>query len=345
MSATDTVWLVADLPTLELAAELVGDPAAPGRHLLLTVHAVDVPETDLELAEQPGWSELVQRFDAHHDYADLMAMAAEDPDAGPLTWVPVGPEALAGWRDVWRRELGIDPHRTALVVSDLDRIPATVATMALPRAAITVLATDLSPWSPPLRDPDPEVAARLVELVHRDLLPGVAPVRHRGVPARAVALPAVTRSPDVEPELALLVVEDLEVLGLDPTEVEAWSRAAEQLARELGATGVRYGFDQRTLSPASLPPELPVLTMAEARRHRIVIGCRSALLVAAGGTALQPPDLVERLRPWAHPDRVPVVLTAALCGPDPGPTADQLGEVVSELTAALRPSWFRTAAS
>ncbi|SDE22693.1 hypothetical protein [Auraticoccus monumenti] len=341
------------------AALRSGTVAASERVVLLTTSRAGVPEAARDLRSTPGWELLTAQVDQVLDYDALVT------PFHPLAWTPVTEDEVAGWRTRLAEQLGVGDAPVRLLLHDLHLSPARSLAVAFPDAPIEVYVDDLAAWAPTPVVLEDEVAARLQRLVHLDLWPGVAPrllaetdrtttaLDPRELRSLAAALPAPESDGGPTTRFAVVVEEDLHGFGLDEDEAAKLARRQVALARAHGADRVVVvhdpvpvlGSDSDLLAEAGaeeLDGAALALVTVLALRPVVVIGCSSALLSLAGrpAVAVQPEDVLRRLRPWGHPARVPLVLTALRYGryADNDPAqARATQQLVDALSHAVQP--------
>ncbi|MVA75968.1 hypothetical protein GC722_08020 [Auraticoccus sp. F435] len=345
-----TAWLFV---TAALRAGLLGHPE---RLVLVTTSQSGVPEAGDELRRTLGWDRLNTDVDVVLDHDELVA------PHHPLGWTPTTPAELARWRELLLQRAGLGGGPVRLLLRDLHLAPARTLAAALPEAAVDVYAEDLSAWAATPTVLEPSVAGRVGRLLHVDLWPGLIPRLLAETGCRPVALdPAQLRAlagevaPPSEPgrgRVAVLVEEDLAGLGLDEEEVAALVARQLAAAHAAGADRVRavrdplpaLGSDSEALAEAGLvelDEDAVPLAAVLAADPVVVVGCRSTLLLTAGvpAVAVQPEGVLERLRPWAHPSRLPLVLTALRCGPDaPAAGLAEVQQLVDALAHTTQPA-------
>lgn len=345
---------------LMVAAALRSGAVAPSeRVVLLTTSRAGVPEAARDLRATPGWELLTAQVREVLDYDALVA------PFHPLAWTPVAAEEVAGWHDRLVDYLGTGDGPVRLLLHDLHLSPARSLAVAFPTAPIEVYVDDLAAWAPTPVVLEDEVAARVRRLVHLDLWPGVAPrllaetspattgLGPEELRALAAALPGPAHDDTGTTRYAVVVEEDLGGYGLDEDEAAELARRQVTLARAHGADRVVVvhdpvpvlGTESDLLAEAGaeeLDGAVLALTTVLALRPVVVIGSSSTLLSVAGrpAVAVQPEDVLRRLRPWGHPARVPLVLTALRYGryadndPDQARATQQL---VDALSHAVQP--------
>lgn len=345
---------------LVVAAALRSGTVAPAeRVVLVTTSRAGVPEAARDLRTTTGWELLTAQVDEVRSYDALVT------PYHPLAWTPVAEDEVAAWRARLSEHLGLGDGPVRLLLHDLHLSPARSLAVAFPAAPIEVYVDDLAAWAPTPVVLEDEVATRVQRLVHLDLWPGVAPrllaETGRGTTAldpgelRALAreLPAPEHGGDEGTRFAVVVEEDLQGYGLSEDEAAELARRQVALARAHGADRVVVvhdpvpvlGTESDLLAEAGaeeLDGAAVALATVLALDPVVVIASSSALLSLGRrpAVAVQPEDVLRRLRPWGHPARVPLVLTALRHGryADNDPAqAEATQQLVDALSHAVQP--------
>ncbi|WP_344019294.1 polysialyltransferase family glycosyltransferase, partial [Microlunatus capsulatus] len=364
------------LATLTAALEDGLFDAADRRVLVLSTNAA-VPEAAVAVTEVAGVDRLAARFDAVHDYNQLIA------PQHPSLWRPRAADLPLLERMVRRSwDLEGDVH---LVVECVWTAPSLTLCRIFADARVDVYADGLMSYGP-TRDTIPaQVACRLERLLHLDLVPGLVPVllTEFGVPAQTISSESfrtVVATLDPPPaavadaparSVAVVLGQYLAALDLVSAEEEA------TLVRAMVRHTAAAGFTRMVVKPhpgappahgaqlqheaARLGVELtfvdgPALVEAWFRSPSVglVVGCFSTALMTASslydlpaarvGTEL----LMERLKPYENSNRVPLTVVDAWL-PDltrsvvPGPAARgevAIGALVRAVSYCMQPERY-----
>lgn len=331
----------------------VGPDGAVRRVLLVADYAPEA-EAGTPLPEREGSAGLLALFDLVVDLNQLIA------PHHPGGWSPGADAApLLGrlLRERW--ELG---DQVSLVVEPYQLNFARWLPQLFPDAPLTVVADGLMAYGPSRRPVPARLAARVRELVHLDLVPGLVPVylSEHGVPARPVPSSAVRRlldglaadrrvpvgtgsgtggalvlgqylsalhilTPDEEEQLYLEAVLAAGG-GARPVAFKPHPAASPLSAPALRDRAAEHGVALELL-PASGPAEL----LFASGRWTSVHGCFSTGLFTAStlyglpATASGTELLLERLTPYQNSNRIPVTLADRLLGPGGTPPPDPGG--------------------
>ncbi|MFD4589750.1 polysialyltransferase family glycosyltransferase [Streptomyces rubiginosohelvolus] len=314
----------------------------PDRRILLLSRTGPAPETVADVSESAGFERLRTRFDAVLSWND--AIAPFHPDG----WHPRADDAPL-WERHFRRAWGLGEEELELVVDSPHAGPARALTQVFAGTPVDVYAEGPGAYGPTGEKIPPLTGARVLRLLHPDLVAGVRPlllgeygVEPRTVPAEAitkvvaeladgeVALPAVE-------EPALLLGQDLAGAGLIPAADEAGIRLEMvRGAAALGHTRLVYAPDPYAPweNPAALraeadrlnveltvldsPLPVPADVLMQRLRPALVVGCTSAALFGAARfhglpvAAVGTGLLLERLAPYENPERTAATLADAV---------------------------------
>ena len=326
------------LATLTAALEDGLFDAADRRVLVLSTNAA-VPEAAVAVTEVAGVDRLAARFDAVHDYNQLIA------PQHPSLWRPRAadlPLLERMVRSSW--DLEGDVH---LVVECVWTAPSLTLCRIFADAPVDVYADGLMSYGP-TRDTIPaQVACRLERLLHLDLVPGLVPVllTEFGVPAQTISAESFrTVVATLDPPPA--AVADAPARSVAVCSASTWrpSTSSPPRRRRPGAGMVRHtaaaGFTRMVFKPhPGAPPAHGAQLQLEAARLGVeltfvdgpalaeawfrgpsvglVVGCFSTALMTASslydlpaarvGTEL----LMERLKPYENSNRVPLTVVDA----------------------------------
>ncbi|MFD3533100.1 polysialyltransferase family glycosyltransferase [Streptomyces sp. NPDC058664] len=308
------------------------------RRILLVTNNAAVPETTPALDEAEGFDRLRGRFDS------VLSWNATISPLHPGGWTP-RPSDLPLLQRHLRKLWNLGDDRVELALESLQVTPALAIAQLLPEAPITVYADGLMSYGPTRNKIDPLIGGRVGQLLHLDLVPGLAPLllAEFGAVPEAVPTEAFTKVVEElaggtaasgdgpalllgqylaalnlltaaeEEELHLRMVRGAVALGHrrlvfkpHPTAPDAWSRTLVREAAELGA---ELTVEDRPVLAEVLYGEL---------RPALVVGCFSTALltartfyglpVARVGTG----TLLERLTPFQNSNRIPLTVVDAV---------------------------------
>ncbi|WP_231157042.1 MULTISPECIES: alpha-2,8-polysialyltransferase family protein [unclassified Streptomyces] len=308
------------------------------RRVLLVCDDSPVPEAAPVWDEVPGFGRLRARFDAVQSWNETVR------PFHPAAWTPRTEDVPLLERHV-RRLWGLGDDRVELVLGPPDAPPALAVARVFTGAPLHVCAGGPADYGPTRGKLDPLIGTRVRQVLHLDLVPGLAPLLlgEFGVPARVVPADAyravageVASAVAGVPEGAALVVgESLAALGVgaqggeDALHGEMLRAAARRGHRRVAfvphpaagagplgaprAEAERLGVDLTVLD-SPVPAEL----LLQASRPALVVGCSSAALFTASALYGFPvvrvgtERLLARLTPYDHPHRVALVLAEAV---------------------------------
>ncbi|MDA4895147.1 polysialyltransferase family glycosyltransferase [Streptomyces sp. MS2A] len=230
------------------AVDADGAVVAP-RRVLLAVGSSAVPETAPDLAADPAWRTLRDRFDRVESLNALV-----DPHH-PRDWIPAEQDHPMLGR-LLRRAWDAETERIRLFVQSPQVAPARTLMTLFDQAEILVVGDGLMTYSP-IRDRLPrQVTERIAGVILADVVPGVVPLVfvETGAPRIPVPAPAVravidevdagsdapVRPAGGEP-VALVLGQYLAALGL-ATEAEEQEMQAQMVDRaaEWGVAGIVF---------------------------------------------------------------------------------------------------------
>lgn len=128
-----------------------------------------VPETTVGIAAEPVLASLRQRFDRVEELEDILG------PLHPSSWVPAERD-LPVLERLFTRVWDLDPHDLELLVQSPQVAPARTLMSLFPHARITIIGDGLMTYSPMRVRLPRTVAARIVRVVHADVVPGVRPL-------------------------------------------------------------------------------------------------------------------------------------------------------------------------
>ncbi|NEC48960.1 hypothetical protein G3I18_10280, partial [Actinospica acidiphila] len=305
-----------------------------GRRVLLVCDDAPVPEAAPPWDEVPGFARLRARFDAVLSWNEAIR------PFHPATWTPRTEDVPLLERHL-RRLWELGDERVELVLGAPDTPPAQAVARVFTGAPLHVCAGGPADYGPTRGKLDPLIGTRVRQVLHLDLIPGLAPalLAEFGAPARvipaevfrAVAGEVASAATGV-PEGAALVV------GERPSDTAGEEDAlhAEMVRTAVGRGHDRVVFAPHPASPSRhagavraeaerlgvdltvLDPPVPVEALYEASRPALVVGCASAAVFTASALYGLPVArvgtrrLLEELAPYHHPRRVALVLAEAV---------------------------------
>jgi hypothetical protein len=314
-------------------------PAADRRILVVSNNAA-IPETAHRIEDVAGLSRLLQRFDAVHDYNEVIA------PQHPSLWRPRAADLPLLERyltALW--SVTDDVH---LIVESVQVCPALALCRIFPDARIDVYADGLMSYGPTRNKLPALVSSRIERLLYLDLVPGLSPVllTEFGVPPHIIStdafrqtIDALDQPPEIitsadSREVAVLLGQYLSSTGILTVEEET------VLHLDMVRGALAAGFRRLVFKPhpSSAPivaeplvaqaallgaalvvqdsPEL-VETLFRSDAVGCVIGCFSTALMTAAtcyglpaarvGTDM----LLDRLRPYQNSNRIPITIIDA----------------------------------
>ncbi|MFI8093352.1 polysialyltransferase family glycosyltransferase [Streptomyces sp. NPDC086080] len=336
-----------------LAAAIGADCfAAAERRVLLVCNAAAVPEAAPAPDGIPGFASLRAPFD------EVLSWNEAVRPFHPAAWTPRTEDVPLLERHL-RLLWGLGEDRVELVLESPDTGWALAVAQVFTGAPLHVHAGGPAGYGPTRGKLDPLIGTRVRQVLHLDLVPGVAPLllTEFGVPARVVPTDAflkVVRElsaaagalPELPDNAALLVGQSLAALGVhgageeDALQVRMLREAAERGHRAAvfaphPASEVRHGGALRTeaerlgVDLTVLDSPVPAEVLFETSRPALVVGCSSTALFTASALYGLPvarvgtERLLERLTPYQNGHRVPAVLAEALL---PGPEGGDGGQ-------------------
>lgn len=380
---TTQVFLVTTAFGLATVAAAIDDELfeAATRRVLVLSNNAGVPEATDGPAEAAGLDALLSRFDAVHDYNEVVA-----PEH-PSRWRPRGADLpmlqrllTAHW------SLTEDVH---LVVESIQVPPALTLCRIFVDARIDVYADGLMSYGPTRDDLPWLVTSRVERLLHLDLVPGLAPVllSEADVPARTIpwsAFQRVVTGLHLPPPIlgsapgrvAVVLGQYLSALGILTAAEET------ELHREMVRGAAAAGFAHVVFKPhPTAPTAMGDPLLAEASRLGVtltiyeglelvetwftsdrvgcVVGCFSTALMTAFfcyglpagrvGTEL----VLERLRPYENSNRIPATIVDAVVPPVAELVAEgavagattssaELTQLVSAVSYCMQPERYPT---
>ncbi|MGP3633316.1 polysialyltransferase family glycosyltransferase [Streptomyces sp. 24-1644] len=308
------------------------------RRVLLVSNRAAEPEVSPSFDELPGFDALRDRFD------EVLSWNAAIAPFHPSGWSPRPGDAPL-WERHLRRLWQLDDDGLELTVDSVEAGPAVAVTGIFLGTPVHVYEDGLAGYGPTGSKLDPLLGTRVRRLLHLGLVPGVKPLlltefgvesevipddavravfRKVGaaspapeVPYRAPALligehlPGV--GPEEEEEVRLRMLRGAVALGHRSLVLSPHATAPAHRPGPLESEAERLGAELTVLDPSLLPE-----TLFEQVRPALVVGCVSAALftarqlygldVASTGTR----EVLDRLTPFEHGDRVPVVLAHTL---------------------------------
>ncbi|WP_217131721.1 alpha-2,8-polysialyltransferase family protein [Streptomyces sp. AC558_RSS880] len=367
MSRTTQIFCASSLYGLATLAAAIesGCFADAERRVLLVCNDAAVPEGAPALNEMPGFAPLRDHFD------DVLSWNEAIAPFHPAAWTPRSADVPLLERHL-RRLWGLGDDRVELVLESVAVPPALAVAQVFTGAPVHVYADGLMSYGPTRAKLDPLVGTRVRQLLHLDLVPGLAPMllTEFDVPARVVPTDAFRRAvgelseaagglPELPDDAALLVGQCLSGLGVlsveeeDDLHVRMMRGAVERghravvfkphpLApvhhgRALAAEAERLGVDLTVV-------DTPVLAevLFERSRPALVVGCFSTALFTASALYGLPvartgtERALERLTPYQNGNRVPAVLADALLPPlEPGGESALPADELNDLVTTL----------
>lgn len=137
--------------------------------LLVPFTSSRVPETTTGIAADPGLRTLRQRFDRIEELDAILG------PQHPSSWEPADAD-LPIIERLLTRAWALDPRELELLVQSPQVAPARTLMSLFPHARITIIGDGLMTYSPMRVRLPHTVAARIVRVVHADVVPGVRPL-------------------------------------------------------------------------------------------------------------------------------------------------------------------------
>ncbi|WP_435746972.1 polysialyltransferase family glycosyltransferase [Microbacterium sp. PMB16] len=231
-----------------------------GERILVPFTSSRIPETTVGIAADPSLRSLRDRFDRIEDLDGVLG------PLHPSSWEPAEVD-LPILERLLTRAWDLDPRNLELFVQSPQVAPARTLMSLFPNARITIVGDGLMTYSPMrVRMPHP-VAARIVRVVHADVVPGVRPLvgsTHAQIvpvpPERFAAALGETDAGEQTPEIdgdmptALVLGQYLSVLGL--------MRPAEEIALQQDMIDRAARWSPRRIVFKPHPAAPPLLTDA-----------------------------------------------------------------------------------
>ncbi|MFJ8858208.1 polysialyltransferase family glycosyltransferase [Streptomyces sp. NPDC102451] len=332
-----------------------------GRRVLLLCDTTAIPEAAVPVEAMPGFARLRTRFDEVLSWNDAVF------PLHPSAWTPRADDVPL-WERHLRRAWGLGDEEVELALESPHTAPAQAVAQIFTGGPVTVYADGLTGYGPTGGKVPPLIGTRVRQLLHPDLLPGLAPLLLGESDAVARPLPApallkvygelASEAPESEApqgaallllsgpgalpaaeeaELHLRMVRGTAALGHTHLVLQPHPGGPAPATRDLRAEAARLGVELTVQDPGA-----PVLAevLHERLRPALVVGTFSTALltaalyyglpVARAGTG----TLLERLTPYEHPARIPVTVVDALLPDlaDPAAVADR--PVLTEASVA-----------
>ncbi|MEU8705134.1 hypothetical protein [Streptomyces sp. NPDC048565] len=334
-------------PEDSAAAGTSGAPGGSGcsrRRVLVLSDTTAIPEAAAPFEALPGFAGLRARFDEVRSWNDAVF------PLHPGAWTP-RPDDVPLWERHLRRAWGLGDEEVELVIESPHTGPSQAVAQIFTGGPVSVYTDGLTGYGPTPEKIPPLIGTRVGQLIHPDLLPGLAPLllgEFDAVP-RPLSAPALLRvfgelaaaAPEHpapqgaallllsgagtlpaadETELHLRMIRGTAAIGhthlvLRP-DTEAYGPAPALPA--LRAEAVRLGVEL-TVPDIRLPGgQVLAEALFERLRPALVVGsCSTALLTAAAYYGLPVAragtgTLLERLSPYENPARIPVTIVDAL---------------------------------
>ncbi|WP_406146425.1 hypothetical protein [Streptomyces sp. NBC_01012] len=318
------------------------DSGASGRRVLVLSDTTAIPEAAAPFEALPGFAGLRDRFDEVRSWNDAVF------PLHPGAWTP-RPDDVPLWERHLRRAWGLGDEEVELVVETPHTGPAQAVAQIFTGGPVSVYTDGLTGYGPTAEKIPPLIGTRVGQLIHPDLLPGLAPLLlgefdavPRPLPAPALLrvfgeLAAAAPEHPAPQGAALLLLSDAGTLpAADGTELHLRMirgtaalghthlvlrpdpGSPEPALPALRAEAVRLGVEL-TVADAGLPGSQVIAeVLFERLRPALVVGsCSTALLTAAAYYGLPVAragtgTLLERLSPYENPARIPVTIVDAL---------------------------------
>lgn len=179
---------------------LLGDH---GERILVPFVSARIPETAVGILADPALASLRDRFDRVEDLDALLG------PLHPSAWKPDAAD-LPLLRRLFVRAWGLDGDDLEVLVQSPQVAPARTLMMLFPHARVTIIGDGLMTYSPMRVRLPHTVTARIVRVVHADVVPGVTPLVGSPTAASVPVTPALFRSVLAETAAAVDDAADLE---------------------------------------------------------------------------------------------------------------------------------------
>ncbi|MGA5438870.1 polysialyltransferase family glycosyltransferase [Streptomyces griseoincarnatus] len=329
-----------------------------GRRVLLVCDDAPVPEAAPPWDEVPGFARLRARFDAVLSWNETIR------PFHPAAWTPRTEDVPLLERHL-RRSWGLGEDRVELVLGAPDTPPALAVARVFTGAPLHVCAGGPADYGPTRGKLDPLIGTRVRQVLHPDLIPGLAPslLAEFGAPTRVIPADAfrtvtgeVASAVTGVPEGAALVVGERP----SDTAVEEDALHAEMVRTAVGRGHHHVVFAPHPASPARhagavraeaarlgvdltvLDTPVPVEALYEVSRPALVVGCASAAVFTASALYGLPVArvgtrrLLDGLTPYHHPRRAALVLAEAVL-PGEAPVDGDPRGLLAALAFTMRP--------
>ncbi|MGA5147316.1 polysialyltransferase family glycosyltransferase [Streptomyces griseoincarnatus] len=361
MRAAGTQVFCASSPSavvLMAAAVEAGLLPEAGRRVLLVCDDAPVPEAAPPWDEVPGFARLRARFDAVLSWNEAIR------PFHPAAWTPRTEDVPLLERHL-RRSWGLGEDRVELVLGAPDTPPALAVARVFTGAPLHVCAGGPADYGPTRGKLDPLIGTRVRQVLHPDLIPGLAPslLAEFGAPTRVIPADAfrtvtgeVASAVTGVPEGAALVV------GERPSDTAGEEDAlhADMVRTAVGRGHHRVVFAPHPASPSRhagavraeaarlgvdltvLDTPVPVEALYEVSRPALVVGCASAAVFTASALYGLPVArvgtrrLLDGLTPYHHPRRAALVLAEAVL-PGEAPVDGDPRGLLAALAFTMRP--------
>lgn len=330
---------------LATAAAAIDDGLIGGdeERVLVPFHSARIPEISRGIVADPALRSLRARFDRVEDLDELLGAVH------PSSWRPrdadlpvLGRLLVRAWR--------LDPRDVELFVQSPQVAPARTLMSLFPGARITIVGDGLMTYAPMRVALPHTVAARIVQVVHADVVPGVVPLA--GAPyAAAVPVPPAsfgavlneTAGDEALPEgdgaTVLVLGQYLAALGL-VTEAEEVAMQVEMIDRAAAWSPERIVFKPHPSAPPRFAEALRTRAAAHGAGFAEYRGRLAAELLAerldaravvAGFSTALPTvralhgreigsagveTVLARLTPFENSNRIPATIVDALTRTD-----------------------------
>ncbi len=344
-------------------AGLLGDD----ERVLVPFHSARVPETSRSIAVDPALRSLRARFGRVEDLDALLG------PLHPSSWEPADAD-LPLLERLLTRSWGLGDGDLDLFVQSPQVAPARTLMTLFPNARITVVGDGLMTYSPMRVRLPHTVSARIVRVVHADVVPGVRPLvgspLAATVPVPVEAFRAALEETDAGEPLpglddgaptVLVLGQYLSALGLMTAEEELALQAA-LVERAMEWEPQRIAFKPHPSAPPAHTDALRARAAArgvafvehrggpaaELLAHRIgaraVVACFSTALptvhalygIPIGSAGAD--TVLHRLTPYENSNRIPATIVDALTRTDaPRTDAVRLQQLVDAVGYAMQP--------
>lgn len=318
-----------------------------GERVLVPFTSSRIPEISRSIGADPALRSLRERFDRIEDLDELLGATH------PSSWRPRDSD-LPMLERLLTRAWGLDRRDIELFVQSPQVAPARTLMTLFPGASVTIVGDGLMTYSPMRVKLPHTIAARIVRVVHADVVPGVTPLV--GAPhASAVPVPAALfgtvlaetdagetpdRGPlDAEAPTVLVLGQYLAALGL-VTEAEEVAMQVEMIDRAVSWSPQRIVFKPHPAAPPRFTDALRSraafhdVEFAEYRgplAAELLAERLDALAVVAGFSTALPTVLalqgreigsagnetvLSRLTPFENNNRIPATIVDALTRTD-----------------------------